>query len=67
MLDGWKTLARVILLGVIMDVIYQMMVLRRVYPMELVIVVLLLVFVPYLIVRGPANRLARHWRRKTQA
>src|SRR5262245_35266675 len=58
LLDGAKAVGRVLALGVAMDVIYQFMVYRRLYPVELVIVVLLLVFVPYLLIRGPANRFA---------
>jgi hypothetical protein len=44
-----------------MDVIYQFMVFRWVYPVELVIVVLALAFLPYLLLRGPINRLTRRW------
>ncbi|MND06334.1 hypothetical protein D3C83_276420 [compost metagenome] len=46
-----------------MDVIYQVLVFRRLYPFELVIVVVLLAFIPYLVVRGPVNRIARHFSR----
>lgn len=42
-----------------MDFIYQLIVFRRIYPVELVIVVLILAFVPYLLIRDPANRFAR--------
>jgi hypothetical protein len=35
------------------------MVLRRIYPVEAVLIALLLAFVPYLIVRGLVVRLAR--------
>jgi hypothetical protein len=57
--DGWKATGRIVLLGTVMDLIYQVSVLRRVYPLELIVVVLLLAFVPYLLVRGPVNRIAR--------
>jgi hypothetical protein len=59
--EGWKAVTRVILLGVVMEVLYQLIVFRWVYPMELVIVVLLLAFIPYLLIRGPVNRIARIW------
>ena len=56
---GIKSVSRVIVLGVMMDTIYQLFVLGgRFRPLELV-VVLLLAFVPYLMFRGPFNRLAR--------
>jgi hypothetical protein len=38
---------------------YQLIVFRWIHPVELVVVVLLLAFVPYLLIRGPVNRLAR--------
>ena len=57
---GIKSVSRVIVLGVVMDTIYQLFVLGgRFRPLELVVVVLLLAFVPYLMFRGPFNRLAR--------
>lgn len=68
--EGWHAVVRIIGLGVLMDAVYQLMVFRRIYPFELVIVVLTLAFVPYLLVRGPANRIASRWthpRRKAAA
>jgi hypothetical protein len=59
--DGATHELRVLVLGVVMDVIYQFMVFRWVYPVELVIVVLALAFLPYLLLRGPINRLTRRW------
>ena len=57
--QGARSVGRVILLGFVMDFIYQLIVFRWIYPVELVIVVLILAFVPYLLIRGPANRFAR--------
>ena len=59
--EGLLSTARVILLGLGMDAIYQFVVLKTFYPGEMVIVALLLAFVPYLILRGPFARLARWW------
>jgi hypothetical protein len=59
--EGWKAVARIIGLGAVMDAVYQVIVFRAIRPVELVIVVLLLAFVPYLLWRGPVNRIARHW------
>jgi hypothetical protein len=59
--EGEKAVARVIVLGVVMEVIYQLMVFRWIYPFELIVVVLVLAFVPYLLLRGPINRIARHF------
>ncbi len=57
--EGSLAVARVLVLGVVMDLAYQLVVFRWFYPMELIVTVLLIVFVPYLLVRGPANRMAR--------
>ena len=59
--EGLNTTARIILLGLVMDTLYQAIVLRRYYPGEAVIVSLLFAFVPYVIMRGPALRIARRW------
>jgi hypothetical protein len=59
--EGWKAVTRIIILGVVMDVLYQLIVFRWIYPTELIIIVLLLAFVPYLLARGPVNRIARIW------
>ena len=61
LLEGGKAVARVIALGVVMDLVYQLLVFRRLRPLELVVIVLALAFVPYLIFRGPMNRIARAW------
>ncbi len=59
--EGWKAVVRVIALGVVMDAIYQLTVLGTIYPFELIVIVLALAFVPYVIFRGPINRIARAW------
>ena len=57
--EGASSEGRVILLGSAMDAIYQWIVFRWIHPVELVVVVLLLAFVPYVLLRGPVNRIAR--------
>ena len=59
--EALNATARIILLGLVMDGIYQVIVLKRFYPAEAVIVALLFAFVPYVIIRGPATRIARRW------
>ncbi len=58
--------ARIILLGLAMDAIYQVTVLKTFYPAEAVIVALTLAFLPYVVLRGPVAFLARRWRSPTQ-
>ncbi len=61
--EGLNATARIILLGLVMDAIYQLIVLKQFYPAEAVIVALLFAFIPYVIIRGPAARVARRWHR----
>ena len=57
--DGWKSVGRVYILAVVIDVIYQLIVFRWVYPVEALLVAAILAFIPYLLIRGPVNRIAR--------
>ncbi|MCA3554076.1 MAG: hypothetical protein IOC69_00650 [Aestuariivirga sp.] len=57
--DGLIATSRVILLGLAMDVVYQLIVFKTFYPGEAAIVAVLLAFVPYLLLRGPFQRLAQ--------
>jgi hypothetical protein len=52
---------QIILLGLVMDTIYQVTVLKAFYPGEAAIVALLLAFLPYLLLRGPIARITRWW------
>lgn len=56
--EGWKATAKVFVLAVIIDAVYQLIVFRWVFPAELLIVAFVLACVPYLLVRGPANKIA---------
>ena len=64
--EGWKSVARVFVLAIVMDVIYQLIVLKWVYPFELILVAILLAVVPYLLIRGPVNRIVSRLRRKRE-
>jgi hypothetical protein len=59
--EGLLQTRRIILLGITMDTIYQLAVLKAFYPLELILIVLFLCFVPYLLLRGPFARIARSW------
>jgi len=65
--SGWKSVAKVFTMAVVLDVVYQLIVARWVYPLEAVIVAFVLACVPYLLLRGPVNRIASGWRRKRAA
>src|SRR5690349_6994174 len=57
--EGWKDVAMVLAVAVFIDVVYQLIVFRRVDPFEVILVSFLLACVPYVLIRGPANRIAR--------
>jgi hypothetical protein len=62
--EGWKSVGKIFIFAIILDVIYQLKVHSTVYPGETLVAALFLAVVPYLVVRGPINRLAR-LRKKT--
>jgi hypothetical protein len=57
--DGWKSVGRVFILALVLDAVYQIIVLHFVYLGEMILVAFILAIVPYLIVRGLVTRLAR--------
>jgi hypothetical protein len=59
--EGLISTARIILLGLMMDTIYQVIVLKTFYPAEAATIAIVLAFVPYALLRGPIERAAR-WR-----
>jgi len=60
--EGWHRVARVIALGVLMDVLYQLIVFHWIHPMQLAVVVLGVAFLPYVFLRGTVHRIVRWWR-----
>ena len=62
--EGWKAVANVFMLAVVIDVAYELIVFRWIYPGEVLLVAFLLACVPYLLIRGPVNRIASAGRHK---
>jgi hypothetical protein len=57
--NGWKSVGKVFVLAMVLDVVYQLIEHRwTVYPGEAVLVAIILAIVPYLLLRGPINRIA---------
>ena len=63
--EGWKDFGKVFLIATILDIIYQLIVIfglkteTSFYPLESILVAFLLSFIPYVLFRGPVNRLVR--------
>ena len=59
LVEGFKATAKILVVGLVMDLIYQIVVFRIFYPIEALVVALVLAFVPYLLLRGPFARIAK--------
>jgi hypothetical protein len=57
--DGWKSVAKVFVFATIMDLVYQYLVLGWLYLFAALSIAFMLAFIPYLLIRGPINRIAR--------
>jgi hypothetical protein len=65
--EGWKSIARVFVLAVIMDFIYEWIMGRWIYPLETLVVAIVLAVMPYVLLRGPVTRIARRRHRAPAA
>ena len=63
--EGWQAVTKVFTLAIILDALFQLIVFKWIYPLECVIVAFVLAFLPYLLIRGPVNRIARSFARKS--
>ena len=60
--EGWRELSKVFLIAVAIDVIYEFVVFREIYPGQSLIVAATLALLPYPLLRGLMNRIVRRWR-----
>jgi hypothetical protein len=65
--EGLIATARVVLLGISMDVIYQFKALDRFYPVEALMMAILLAVIPYFIFRWIVERVIRWWQARKGA
>lgn len=63
----WEDIGRLFLIAVAVDVIYQIIVFRTVYPVQALVVAALLALPTYVVARGLTNRVARRNRPGQQA
>jgi hypothetical protein len=68
--EAWKDVGKIFIIGIILDIIYQLIVIyglkdqEKFYPLESILVAFGLAIVPYIIFRGPANRIISMFIRK---
>ena len=55
--EAWKAVVKVFSLAFLLDVVYQLIVFRWVYPFESLAVAIILAFLPYVLLRGVVNRI----------
>ena len=61
--SGWKSFGKIFILGIILDVVYQLKVHQPLNVGGVIIAALVLAVLPYMVLRGPVNRLARLFKR----
>jgi hypothetical protein len=59
--EGLMATSQMMLIGLAMDTVYQFRVLDRFYPVEAVLMVLLLAVIPYFVFRWVVEHVARWW------
>jgi hypothetical protein len=57
--EGATATGKIILIAILLDVVYQYIAFKNVYPVEALVVAILLAFIPYFLIRGPVARIAR--------
>ena len=57
--DGWRGIGRIFILAYVLDVIYQLIEWRTLRPFGALATAIILAVIPYVLLRGPINRLLR--------
>ena len=61
--DGWKSVGKIFVIAIIIDLVEQLIEFRWFYPGEALLVAFILACIPYLLIRGAVNRVAHiKWR-----
>ena len=58
--SGWKSIGKVFIIAIVLDFVFQYVVFHDFRPVGALLAGLILALVPYLLLRGPVNRLMRH-------
>ena len=61
--SGWKSFGKIFILGIVLDVVYQLKVHQPLNAGGVIIAALVLAVLPYMALRGPINRIARLFRK----
>ncbi len=55
--SGWKSIGKVFVIAVVLDFVFQFVVFRGIRPGGALVTGIVLAIIPYLLLRGPVNRL----------
>lgn len=61
LIEGLDSTGKIILIAIVLDSVYQYISYKTFYPTEALLVAFFLGFIPYLLLRGPFERVARWW------
>lgn len=61
--EGLESTGKIILIALILDGVFQYIAYKTFFPVEALLVAILLAFIPYALLRGPVARVARRWLR----
>ena len=56
---GWKSIGKVFVIAIVLDLVFQVIVFKDLRPAAALLAALILALVPYVLLRGPINRLLR--------
>lgn len=57
--SGWKSVSKVFIIAIVLDLVFQVIALHAFHPVGALIAGVILAIIPYLLLRGPVNRLSR--------
>jgi hypothetical protein len=57
--SGWKDVGKVVILAIVLDAIYQFIVLHGFHILQALIVAIVVAVIPYVLLRGPVTRIMR--------
>lgn len=62
--ECWKAVGKIAILAVVLDAVYQFIAFRWFYVGEALVTAVILAIVPYVLLRGVVDRVARWWMRR---
>jgi hypothetical protein len=61
--EGWHSIRKIFILAVVLDLIYGLLVLHAFRPVQTLLIASILALGPYIVIRGPVNRIAKAMQR----